>query len=71
MGGAGRSLFDPIVQRLKDMASPSLMMSGNKDEGVLLGDVRPRPLPPGRGMYVDRRTGNRLIQTAQLDAAQS
>ena len=47
MGGAGRSLFDPIVQRLKDMASPSLMMSGNKDEGALFGDVRPSPLPPG------------------------
>jgi S-DNA-T family DNA segregation ATPase FtsK/SpoIIIE len=66
MGGAGRSLFDPIIQRLKDMASPSLMMSGNKDEGALFGDVRPGPLPPGRGMHIDRRTGKRLIQTAQL-----
>jgi DNA segregation ATPase FtsK/SpoIIIE, S-DNA-T family len=66
MGGAGRSLFDPIIQRLKDMASPSLMMSGNKDEGALFGDVRPVPLPPGRGTHVDRRTGKRLIQTAQL-----
>ncbi len=66
MGGAGRSLFDPIVQRLKDMASPSLMMSGNKDEGALFGDIRPSPLPPGRGTHVDRRTGKRLIQTAQL-----
>ena len=41
-------------------------MSGNKDEGALFGDVRPSPLPPGRGVHVDRRTGKRLIQTAQL-----
>jgi S-DNA-T family DNA segregation ATPase FtsK/SpoIIIE len=68
MGGAGRSLFDPIIQRLKDMASPALMMSGNKDEGALFGDVRPSPLPPGRGTHVDRRTGRRLIQTAHLGA---
>jgi DNA segregation ATPase FtsK/SpoIIIE, S-DNA-T family len=66
MGGAGRSLFDPIVQRLKDMASPALIMSGNKDEGALFGDVRPSPLPKGRGVHVDRRTGKRLIQTAQI-----
>ena len=59
-------MFDPIIQRMKDMASPSLIMSGNKDEGALFGDVRPSPLPPGRGTHVDRRTGKRLIQTAHI-----
>ncbi|TDB95628.1 type VII secretion protein EccCa [Actinomadura sp. 7K534] len=63
MGGAGRAMFDPILQRLKDMASPALIMSGNKDEGNLF-DVRPSPLPPGRGTQADRRAGKRLIQTA-------
>jgi len=63
MGGAGRAMFDPVLQRLKDMASPALIMSGNKDEGNLF-DVRPSPLPTGRGTHVDRRTGKRLIQTA-------
>ncbi len=66
MGGAGRSLFDPIIQRLKDMASPAVIMSGNKDEGALFGDVRPSPLPPGRGTHVDRRIGKHLIQTARV-----
>ncbi|MCO6011610.1 type VII secretion protein EccCa [Actinoallomurus purpureus] len=66
MGGAGRSLYDPIIQRLKDMASPALVMSGNKDEGAVF-DVRPRSLPPGRGTFVERRTGHRLIQTAHLE----
>ncbi|MEU7832129.1 type VII secretion protein EccCa [Nonomuraea sp. NPDC049129] len=67
MGGASRSMFDPAVQRLKEMASPALIMSGNKDEGALFGNVRPQPLPQGRGFYVDRRSGARLIQTAFLD----
>jgi S-DNA-T family DNA segregation ATPase FtsK/SpoIIIE len=66
MGGAGRSLYDPIIQRLKDMASPALVMSGNKDEGAVF-DVRPSSLPPGRGTFVERRTGHRLIQTAHLE----
>ncbi|GAA0225911.1 type VII secretion protein EccC [Actinomadura nitritigenes] len=63
MGGAGRAMFDPVMQRLKDMATPALVMSGNKDEGNLF-DVRPGPLPVGRGTHSDRRAGKRLIQTA-------
>ncbi len=68
MGGAGRAMYDPVIQRLKDMATPALLMSGNKDEGYLFGNVRPQPLPPGRGHLVDRRYGARLMQTAFLDA---
>lgn len=66
MGGAGRAMFDPVIQRIKDMANPALILSGNKDEGALFGNVRPTPLPPGRGHFVERRTGNRLIQTAYV-----
>ncbi|HEU5156886.1 MAG TPA: type VII secretion protein EccCa [Streptosporangiaceae bacterium] len=69
MGGAGRSLYDPVLQRLKDMATPALIMSGTKDEGALFGDVRPKPLPLGRGQYVERRRGVRLVQTAFLGSA--
>jgi S-DNA-T family DNA segregation ATPase FtsK/SpoIIIE len=64
MGGIGRAMFDPIITKIKDLASPALMLSGNKDEGYLFGNVRPHPLPTGRGYYVDRRSGTRLTQTA-------
>jgi DNA segregation ATPase FtsK/SpoIIIE, S-DNA-T family len=64
MGGAGRAMFDPVIQRIKEMASPGLVMSGTKDEGTLLGNVKPHNLSPGRGYHVDRRSGTRLIQTA-------
>ena len=63
MGGASRAMFEPAIQRMRELQSPGLMMSGNKDEGMLLGDVRPIPRPPGRGILV-RRSGNQLIQTA-------
>ncbi|MFF5212392.1 type VII secretion protein EccCa [Streptosporangium sp. NPDC000396] len=66
MGGVGRAMFDPLIQRMKDMASPAVILSGNKDEGQLFGNVRPHPLPPGRGYFVDRRNGARLTQTAFL-----
>ncbi|NRQ39083.1 type VII secretion protein EccCa [Nonomuraea sp. NN258] len=67
MGGANRAMYDQAVQRLKEMATPALIMSGNREEGQLFGNVRPQPLPPGRGFYVDRRFGARLVQTAFLD----
>lgn len=63
MGGASRAMYEPVVQRLRELQSPGLLMSGNKEEGLLLGDVRATPRPPGRGMLV-RRGGNELVQTA-------
>ncbi|WP_235029884.1 type VII secretion protein EccCa [Nonomuraea solani] len=67
MGGAGRGMLDPVVRRLKEMNSPAVMLSGPRDEGQLFGNVRPRQLPPGRGLYVDRRSGEKLVQTAYLE----
>ncbi|MFX4273452.1 type VII secretion protein EccCa [Propionibacteriaceae bacterium Y1685] len=64
MGGAGRSAFsDQVIARMKDAVNPGLIMSGTKDEGALLADVKPTPLPPGRGTLVTR-AGKVLVQTA-------
>ncbi len=65
-GGAGRALFDPVLGRLRELAAPTLVMSGSPDEGVLVGSVRPGPQPPGRGTLVDRRHGARRVQLAWL-----
>ena len=64
-GGAGRAMFEPVIQRIREMGSPGLIMSGSKDEGQLLGGVRPAALPAGRGYLVERRAGTRLVQTAR------
>ncbi|HIT74920.1 MAG TPA: type VII secretion protein EccC, partial [Candidatus Avipropionibacterium avicola] len=64
MGGAGRAAFsDQVIARMKDQVNPGLIMSGTKDEGALLSDVKPSPLPPGRGTLVSR-AGKVLVQTA-------
>ncbi|HEV8175539.1 MAG TPA: type VII secretion protein EccCb, partial [Actinoplanes sp.] len=65
-GGASRSLYEPLIQRLRELSSPGLVMSGPSDEGALIGPVRPSLLPPGRGRLLTRREGVRLIQLAHL-----
>jgi DNA segregation ATPase FtsK/SpoIIIE, S-DNA-T family len=65
-GGASRALYEPILMRLRELGTAGLVMSGNRDEGVLLGNVRPGPLPPGRGWLVTRREGTRLVQLLHL-----
>ncbi|RMB61254.1 type VII secretion protein EccCa [Tessaracoccus antarcticus] len=67
-GGAGRAMFgDPLITRMKESANPGLIMSGNKDEGALWGDVKATPMPPGRGTLITR-TFKGSIQTALYDA---
>ena len=63
-GGASRALYDPVIQRMRELDSPGFLMSGNKDEGALLGDIRPSPQPPGRGTLMRRSDGIQLVQTA-------
>ncbi len=61
-GGAGRALFEPVLLRLRELSTPGIVMSGNKDEGALIGAIKPGPLPTGRGWLVTRREGARLVQ---------
>ncbi|HVQ93667.1 MAG TPA: type VII secretion protein EccCa [Mycobacteriales bacterium] len=65
IGGAGRAMFEPVLQRLRETGTPALIMSGSKEEGALFGNVKPDALPPGRGRLATRR-GSTLIQTAYL-----
>jgi S-DNA-T family DNA segregation ATPase FtsK/SpoIIIE len=66
-GGAARAMFDPLLGRLRDLGCMGLMMSASPDEGVLLGSVRPRALPPGRATLVTRGRPDQLIQVAWTD----
>jgi S-DNA-T family DNA segregation ATPase FtsK/SpoIIIE len=63
-GGAGRGLFEPFLGRLREVGTAGLMMSGDRDEGPLLGGMRPSVLPPGRGWLVDRRGRKEFVQLA-------
>lgn len=66
-GGAGRAMYETVISRLRDLATPGLVMSGSREEGGLLGNVRPSAMPPGRGTLVGR-SGIELIQTAWMPA---
>ncbi|GAA1985664.1 type VII secretion protein EccC [Catenulispora subtropica] len=65
-GGAGRAMFDPVLQKLRDLNAPGLLLSGDREEGPLLGGARPSRQPVGRGQLVTRRGGAVLVQTALL-----
>jgi len=63
-GGASRALYEPVVQSLRDLAMPGLMLSGSPDEGPLLGNLRATPAPPGRGRLITRERGVEVVQMA-------
>ncbi|MFN8190862.1 MAG: type VII secretion protein EccCa [Nocardioidaceae bacterium] len=63
-GGASRALYEPVLQSMRDLAMPGLLLSGSPDEGPLVGNVRPAPAPPGRGRLVTRDRGVEVVQTA-------
>ncbi|MBH0777552.1 type VII secretion protein EccCa [Nocardia bovistercoris] len=68
-GGAARAMYEATLARMKDLGSAGLIMSCNKDEGVMMGTVRPSPLPPGRGHFITRNA-QELIQLAWMPPAE-
>jgi len=66
-GGASRALYEPVIQSMRDLAMPGLMLSGSPDEGPLLGNLRATPAPPGRGRLVTRERGVEVVQLAWTD----
>ncbi|QIG44949.1 type VII secretion protein EccCa [Nocardioides anomalus] len=63
-GGASRALYEPVIQTMRDLAMPGLMLSGSPDEGPLLGNLRAQPAPPGRGRLITRERGVEVVQMA-------
>ncbi|WP_225823250.1 type VII secretion protein EccCa [Streptomyces naphthomycinicus] len=65
--GAGRASYEPFMQRMKELGAQGLIMAGDPAEGDVLGGVRPRPMPAGRGVFVSRKRGKPLVQTGLVD----
>ncbi|MET8577539.1 type VII secretion protein EccCa [Streptomyces sp. NPDC005012] len=61
--GAGRAGYEAFVQRIKELGAQGVVLAGDPAEGDLLGGVRPRPMPAGRGVFVSRKRGKPLVQT--------
>ncbi|GAB2972589.1 type VII secretion protein EccC [Streptomyces pseudoechinosporeus] len=60
--GAGRAAYEAFMQRVKELGAQGVVLAGDPGEGDLLGGVRPRPMPAGRGIFVSRRRGKPLVQ---------
>ena len=65
-GGVSRALFDNVLGGMKNLSVDTLIGSGPRDEGKLIGEVRPMKLPPGRGILVSRTRGQEMVQIAHL-----
>ncbi|MGW1177614.1 type VII secretion protein EccCa [Kitasatospora sp. NPDC002543] len=63
--GIGRAMSDPLIRKLQEVNSPTLLMSCPPSEGYLFGNLKPRPYPAGRGLYITRRRTVQ-VQTGQL-----
>jgi S-DNA-T family DNA segregation ATPase FtsK/SpoIIIE len=69
VGGAARALYEPVLQRVKELGSPGIILSGDPDEGPLLGPYRAMPRVPGRGLLVRRQHRSVLLQAPWLPPA--
>ncbi|MEO7122133.1 MAG: type VII secretion protein EccCb, partial [Lacisediminihabitans sp.] len=65
-GGASRASYDPIIQRLTDLGTTGILLSGNPEEGQLIGKVKARASAAGRAQIVSRDRG---VFAAQLALA--
>jgi S-DNA-T family DNA segregation ATPase FtsK/SpoIIIE len=63
-GGLERAMFEPLLARLRDLGSASLMMSGCPPQGASLASTAPVRLPPGRGVLATRSGDEELVQVA-------
>ncbi|WP_371618178.1 type VII secretion protein EccCa [Streptomyces sp. NBC_00454] len=64
--GASRALYEPFMQRIKELGAQGVVLSGDPSEGDLVGNARPRPMPPGRASFVSRKRGTSLIQLGRM-----
>ncbi len=62
MAGASRALYDSGFSTLKDSGATGIMLSGDRSEGALLGNVRPAKLPAGRGIVIQTGQAPQTVQ---------
>lgn len=64
--GAGRGVGEALLRRLLEVNTPTLLLSCPPSEGFIIGSLKGRNLPPGRGTLVTRRKSTQ-VQTAVLE----
>ena len=67
-GGIGRALFEPFLQRLRELGATGLVLRGDRQEGQLWPGVYPSSLPTGRGTSPAGAGARPSCQVAYLPA---
>jgi type VII secretion protein EccCb len=62
VGGASKMAYEAITARVREVSPAGIILSGDREEGQLLGGVRASEQPPGRGVLVTRRAAPMLVQ---------
>lgn len=65
-GGASRAMYDPVLQTFQDLGMTGILLSGDPDEGQLIGKVKPVKAVPGRARIVTRDDGLFVAQLADV-----
>ncbi len=66
VGGASKMAYEAITARVREVSPAGIVLSGDREEGQLLGGVRASEQPPGRGVLVTRRAAPMLVQVASI-----
>ena len=69
VGGIGRASFEPVLQRLREMGTSAIIMSGDPQEGRIIHNQTAALQPPGRGYLVRRNNPSTLVQIACAEPA--
>lgn len=62
MSGTSRAMYEQGFSTLRDSGATGVMLSGDRSEGTLLGNVRPTRMPPGRGMVIQTGKAPQTVQ---------
>ncbi|WP_342772568.1 type VII secretion protein EccCb [Mycetocola tolaasinivorans] len=63
-GGASRAAYDPVLQGMTDLGVTGILLSGNPEEGQLIGKIKAMPAVPGHAQVISRERGYFIAQLA-------
>jgi S-DNA-T family DNA segregation ATPase FtsK/SpoIIIE len=66
-GGAGRAIYEPVLQRMRELGCAGLLMSGERQEGQLWPQAYLSVQPPGRGYLIRKNRRPTLVQLAYVE----
>jgi S-DNA-T family DNA segregation ATPase FtsK/SpoIIIE len=69
VSGMGRAAYEPVIQRLREMSTPALIMSGDPQEGKIMHAQTAALMLPGRGFLTRRNQPSTLVQTVYTEPA--